>query len=69
MRISKAVLVFAASLILGVVTGADIHPAWAQKVPVDCSGRTSICYTYDRCSGYEGTWCTEWTTTWWYWYR
>ncbi len=68
MRVPKALFVFALTVLAGLAGGGALRPAEAQKLPVDCSGRASLCYEYSRCT--EGTVrCTEWPVTYWYWYR
>lgn len=68
MRVVQAPLVFALTLLAGLAGGWAVRPAQAEKLPVDCSGRVGLCYEYSRCT--EGSLrCTEWTTTYWYWYR
>ncbi len=67
MRTPRALLVFGLTVLIGLATGGAFQPVEATKLPVDCSGRKSLCYEYSRCT--EGTLrCTEWTKTYWYWY-
>jgi hypothetical protein len=68
MRTLKALLVFALTLLAGLAGSGALQPVEATKLPVDCSGRASLCYEYSRCTE-GGIRCTEWTITYWYWYR
>jgi hypothetical protein len=66
---SKAVL--AAGVLSGAAIAAltDVSPARAEteRLPVECSGTSSLCYKYSRCTG-GATICTDWTISYWYYY-
>lgn len=56
-------------LLLGAVLALAGPPnAAAEKLPVDCSGRRSECFTQRTCTQWIDHVCYEITTSKWYWY-
>jgi len=66
----KAIAVSLLGIMLGAVLGiGSPGAARAQKTPVDCSGHSSDCFTYRRCTQWVDHQCMEITTDYWYWYN
>ncbi len=63
---------FLAGTALAVLAGLFVRPAPlnAQKLPVDCSGRATECYTHRTCAEWvQNNRCLEYHTEVWRWYR
>lgn len=63
---------FLAGTALAALTGLIARPAplTAQKLPVDCSGAKTECYTHRACSEWiQNNRCLEYHTEVWRWYR
>jgi hypothetical protein len=57
------------AVLIGSILGlAGPRRAAAQKLPVDCSGRRSDCFTQRNCTQWLDHVCYEISTSYWYWY-
>jgi hypothetical protein len=57
------------SIMLGAVLGlGSPKAAQAEKLPVDCSGRRTDCFSSRTCTEWVDHRCIEITSRFWYWY-